>query len=483
MTERRDFINRLWPNSVFTRIAWALVAGILLVQVIGNSIWVYQIRQEVMKATRENTENLADALITTLRYVSKMPVSYRSIMLEQLREAGGSRFYITQNDAQIHIRPLADSPLNQQVVQQMTQRLDQEWAPKTISVVLASPIGLKVKDNGLLLDLPVYVASQHVILSPKPAPLLVVQVELESHAWIYMAALMPDPFFLDKYQPLTSDRILFQVLTVITILILLFFVVRWITKPMQLLSIAAEKFGRGEPHPPIQTAGTLEYSRTAHAFNEMEQRIQRYMEDRERLFISISHDLRTPITRLRLRAGMLDDEQQAEEFDEDLEELELMVNGALQTVRDTHIHENHRDVDVNKMLLRLIEPMHRAGKQIVFTPQTLPLIKARPLALKRALTNLLDNALHYGKSAEVSASADPGELTIRIRDHGPGIQGNTDTLFQPYTRLPHGKAHNSGGLGLGLNIAQNLIHSHGGELSLRNHPEGGLLVEIRLPIQ
>ncbi len=483
MTNGRKYWSRLRPDSVFNRIAWALVAGIVLVQVIGNSIWVDQIRQEVVKDTEENTRNLADALSTTLRYISKMPANYRAIMLEQLREAGGSRFYIAQNTQQIEIQSLPDSILSDLVITLIKKRLNQEWAPQNSKVILASPTDLKVKPNSYLLDLPAYIVSQHIILSPKPAPLLVVQIEVQHGVWIYMAALMPDPFFLDKYQPLTTDHIFLQMLTVITILILLFFVVRWITHPMQRLSIAAEKFGRGEPHSPIDTAGTLEYTRTAHAFNEMEQRIQRYMEDRERLFISISHDLRTPITRLRLRTGMLDDEQLAEEFDEDLEELELMVNGALQTVRDTNIHENHRDVDINKLLSRLIEPLQKSGRDIHFQPQSIPPVTARPLALKRALTNLLDNALHYGDKVEIATRVDPGELTIEIRDHGPGIKGNTDHLFQPYTRLPHGQSKNQQGLGLGLNIAQQLIHSHGGELSLRNHPQGGLLVEIRLPIQ
>lgn len=475
---------KIWfPQSVLSRLAWVLVTGILLVQFFGNTLWVYQIRQEVLSATEENTDNLADTINNTLRYLSKLPANYRSIALEQLREAGGTRFYMSLHDRPIAVQSLEETKLLDLVVSRMKSQLELEWAPKHIKVNLASPVDLTVRENGTLMtELPSYLNSQHLILSPRPAPLLVVQIELEPGVWAYLAALMPDPFFLDKYQPLTLDRIIFQSFTVFTVLALLFFIVRWITRPMEKLSKAAEKFGRGDSHEALDTAGTREYSKLATAFNLMEERIQRYMDDRERLFRSISHDLRTPITRLKLRTEMLDDEQTILEFEEELDELELMVNGALQTVRDSDIHENHVDTDINKLLLKIIEPMRRAGHEINFVPDNSTPIKAKPLALKRALTNLLDNAVFYGKRVKVTVIQNDAEIQIHIRDYGPGIEGNAEDVFEPYKRLAHGQSKRESGYGLGLNIAQNLIQGHGGSLTLQNHDEGGLIATVILPL-
>ena len=472
-----------WPQSVLSRLALAVIVGVLLVQWVGNSIWVYQIRQEVQAATAENTDNLADTLNNTLRYLSKLPSNYRLIALEQLREAGGTRFYISLHERELRVEPLPDSVLAAMVIRRMTDRLNLEWAPKAMAVVLASPIDLVVRENGTLLtDLPRYVNNQHLILSPKPAPLLVVQLEIEPGVWAYVAALMPDPFFLDSYNPLTIDRLFFQTLTVLTVLLMLIVIVRWITKPMALLANAAGKFGRGDRHEPLPTRGTREYTKLATAFNEMEERLMRYMEDRERLFSSISHDLRTPITRLKLRAELLDNDQTGADFTEDLDELELMVIGALQLVRDSDIHENNGSVDINRMISRLIEPMVRAGHPIQFEPGQLATLSAKPLALKRALTNLIDNAIFYGKRADISVTHNEAELQVVIRDYGPGIDGDTERLFEPFSRLNHGREQREDGFGLGLNIAQHLINGHGGSLSLANHETGGLVATVRIPL-
>ena len=475
---------RQWlPQSVLSRLALAVIVGVLLVQWVGNSIWVYQIRKEVQAATAENTDNLADTLNNTLRYLSKLPSNYRLIALEQLREAGGTRFYISLHERKLQVQPLPDSVLASLVIQRMTDRLNVEWAPKAIEVVLASPIDLVVRDNDTLLtEMPRYVNNQHLILSPKPAPLLVVQLEIEPDVWAYVAALMPDPFFLDSHNPLTIDRLFFQTLTVLTVLLMLMVIVRWITKPMALLANAAGKFGRGDRHEPLPTRGTREYTKLATAFNEMEERLMRYMQDRERLFSSISHDLRTPITRLKLRAELLDNDQTGADFTEDLDELELMVIGALQLVRDSDIHENNADVDINRLILRLIEPMLRAGHPIRFEPGQLATLSAKPLALKRALTNLIDNAIFYGKRADISVTHNEAELQVVIRDYGPGIDGDAERLFKPFSRLNHGREQREDGFGLGLNIAQHLINGHGGSLALANHEERGLVVTVRIPL-
>jgi signal transduction histidine kinase len=267
------------------------------------------------------------------------------------------------------------------------------------------------------------------------------------------------------------------------VLLLCILVVRSITRPLAALSDAASAFGQGhdEGARPLPETGSREFINTARAFSAMRERIQRYIEDRERLFISISHDLRTPITRLKLRSELLDDEALRNEFEEDLDELDMMVKGALQCVKDSDIHENPAEVKLDALLGRLVRSARLAGHEVGFAESGLS-VRAKPLALKRAIGNLLDNALFYGKRAEISVGGETGAITIAVRDHGPGVPEDAfASLFDPYVRLAHGREQNDGGMGLGLGIARSVIEAHGGQLILENHQEGGLNATIRLP--
>ena len=294
---------------------------------------------------------------------------------------------------------------------------------------------------------------------------------------------MPNPYFLQSSNPWTLDRVLLQALSLAAVLLLSILVVRWTTRPLAALSDAAEAFGRGETPPPLPQTGSREFVQTARAFSGMRERIQRYLEDRERLFVSISHDLRTPITRLKLRTELLDDDVQRNEFHDDLDELDMMVKGALQCVKDSDIHENATEVRLDPLLQRMVRGTQLAGHEVHYVETDLS-VKAKPLALKRAIGNLLDNALFYGKTAHLSACREGANVVIRIRDDGPGVAEEAfASLFQPYVRLEHGREQNAHGMGLGLGIARSIVQAHGGELTLANHRDGGLEATIRLPAQ
>ena len=228
-------------------------------------------------------------------------------------------------------------------------------------------------------------------------------------------------------------------------------------------------------------ARTAEVLQQKDALETAQAQLQRYLEDRERLFISISHDLRTPITRLKLRSELLDDDAVREEFHEDLDDLDMMVKGALQTVKDSDIHENTTAVRLDALIGRMLRSAQLAGHEIAYTPAGL-MVQAKPLALKRAIGNLLDNALFYGKRASIATERRDGMVRIAIHDDGPGVPpAALATLFDPHVRLEHGRAQNASGLGLGLGIARGIVEAHGGMLLLENHPEGGLLATILLP--
>ena len=280
---------------------------------------------------------------------------------------------------------------------------------------------------------------------------------------------------------MSFDRLGLQGLSLAAVLLLSIMVVRWITRPLAALSDAAEAFGKGEHMPELPETGSREFINTARAFSAMRQRIQRYLEDRERLFISISHDLRTPITRLKLRSELLDDDVLRGEFEEDLDDLDMMVKGALQFVKDSDIHENPTEVRLDSLIRRLVRSAHLAKHKVLFE-ETGVSVRAKPLALKRAIGNLLDNALFYGERAEISVQAKANSVLIQVRDHGPGVPEDAlPNLFDPYVRLIHGRQQNDTGMGLGLGIARSVIEAHGGTLVLANHPEGGLNAVITLP--
>jgi signal transduction histidine kinase len=174
-----------------------------------------------------------------------------------------------------------------------------------------------------------------------------------------------------------------------------------------------------------------------------------------------------------------------DEFHEDLDELDLMVKTALQIVKDTDIHENRVPVRIDLVLQKMVRDARMAGQRIVLEERPLTVF-GKPLALKRALGNLLDNAVFYGGSGagsvELRMQADEDQVLLTVRDHGPGVPEQAlDQLGQPYTRLAHGRQAREEGLGLGLSIVRDIVADHGGSLRFRNHPEGGLEVQLSLP--
>lgn len=480
-------LDWMLPNSLLGRLSVVMIFGVLVTQVAGGMIWAAQLRSKSEAETRVAAQHLAHSASVAIRYFLSLPANYRPLMIQQLREMGGTRFFINANSAVVPVTPIGQNPLAAVAIDVAAQTLrdDLPFMPEA-RLDFAWPDNLQVSSDGLKVgDLPDNWV-QHILLTkPNSAPVLVIQMQVENGRWLYLAALMPNPYFLDSGNPLWLDRLVLQGLSLAAILLLTILVVRWTTRPLAALADAAEAFGKGETVPELPGTGSREYVKTARAFSGMRERIKRYLEDRERLFVSISHDLRTPITRLKLRTELMDDDDMRTEFHDDLDELDMMVKGALQSVKDSDIHENRTEVRLDALVTRMIRDAKMAGHEIAFTPSGITVI-AKPLALKRAIGNLFDNALYYGQRVEIairpSAGVGADLVEIEIRDHGPGVPEDAmGTLFQPYVRLEHGRAQNSGGMGLGLGISRNIVQAHGGELLLRNHPEGGLIATIILP--
>ncbi|WP_055733507.1 ATP-binding protein [Agarivorans gilvus] len=473
----KAFIERIKPNSLLARMLLLLLLAIGLAQGVSSFIWFYQLRQSETEGLRSTSENLALSLASTVTFFESLPSEYRHIVLDQLRKMGGTRFFVSLNKEFINIQPIPDSHRKNVVIQTVGEVLHRELARSPmIDVDFAMPEQLKILKNDVYLkDLPSSWASHTLQIKPLNPPILVTQIELESGEWIYLAALLPAPYMSLKDNLLPQDRVMFIALMTFFLLLFTFVLVRRQTRPLRRLAKAASSLTIDLFQPPLVEEGSDEIRKATRAFNAMQNKLKRYIEDRELLFRSISHDLKTPITRLRLRAELLDDDQVIDAFNRDLDELEIMAKGALQTVKDTDIHENLSDINIMTHLKHCIEPY--ADKVALFgdTPRS---YRGKPLAIKRCISNLVENGIKYGSAIEIYLLDDDNELCLLFVDHGPGIpEDRLKDVFNPYVRLSQDQA----GSGLGLGIARNIAHAHGGDISLQNLPQGGLEVKLQLP--
>ncbi len=279
----------------------------------------------------------------------------------------------------------------------------------------------------------------------------------------------------------------FLVMTVLGA-IMIAWAVRRLLSPVKTLAAAAEALGRDVANAPsLPETGPREIATAAVAFNTMAARIRRFVEDRTFLLTAIGHDLRTPITRLKLRAEYMEDEEQRTKMLADLDEMEAMVAATLAFGRDSTATAPLVRLDLASLLRTILDeaadgaPQHAAALDFA-GPDHLP-ITARPLALKRAFTNLIGNALKYGDAAHVTLHKPfKGQVRIDIDDVGPGIPPEEmERVFEPFHRLESSRNRETGGSGLGLSIARNILRAHGGDIQLINLPERGLRASVTLP--
>jgi signal transduction histidine kinase len=258
--------------------------------------------------------------------------------------------------------------------------------------------------------------------------------------------------------------------------------VRWITRPLSTLAAAAESLGEDINRPPLAERGPTEVRLAARAFNTMQGRLARFINDRTRVLGAMSHDLKTPLTRIRLRAELLDDAEVRGKFLKDVEEMQSMITQALDFMRDATSREPSQPLDVMALLESMQDDYRDAGRPFEVRGATKGAYSGRPLALRRCLANLIDNAIRYGGASSVEVEERPGELAIRVLDDGPGIpEADLERAFEPFFRVEASRSRDTGGTGLGLGIARNIARAHGGDVTLRNRGEGGLEATLTLP--
>jgi signal transduction histidine kinase len=257
---------------------------------------------------------------------------------------------------------------------------------------------------------------------------------------------------------------------------------RWLSRPINQMARAASELGESLERAPLdETRGPSEIRQASKVFNQMQARLKKQIAERNRFLAAVSHDLRTPITRLKLRAEKIDAQDLQEDIRSDLNEMTAMIDATLDYLRGDERPEDLCLLDVSSLVHSLAENAEERGEIVTVSGIAQP-IMAQPMTLQRCLNNLIENALRYGDRADIELDDTGDKLIISIRDAGAGIpEDQLEAVFAPFYRLDQSRSRNTGGVGLGLSIARDIAQKLGGSLALRNAPEGGLVATLALP--
>ena len=254
------------------------------------------------------------------------------------------------------------------------------------------------------------------------------------------------------------------------------------TRPLRKFAYAADRLGVDVNAPPLPEKGSRELRNATRAFNQMQERLKRFIDDRTQMFAAISHDLRTSLTRLRLRSEFIEDEEQKAKALADLDEMEQMLSETLAFARDDNKTEATTKFDLGQLLHSLGDDLSDMGHTATYEGPAHAIFKGRPVALRRAFANLANNAVSYGKEVDIALSAAPDEVVVEFRDRGPGIpEDHREKVFAPFFRLETSRNRETGGTGLGMSVARNIARQHGGDIELLDRDGGGLIVRMVLP--
>lgn len=452
-------MKRLLPNSLFGRLILVLFAGLLISQLFSQFI-NHEERGLLLSenASRQAAQHIADTVQ----------------LLEPLSPEARERAVSLWPNIRLRDHPISMRgryPASSRSENRFSTRLTQILGPDyRYSVSPISPRMMRGEHHKRA-------RSGEYESNPANSVAFLVQVPLKDGQWVIFTSSIPKASSWLPSRALTNIGLLLLV-----VLALSYLAVRSLTRPLQRLSKAADALGRNINQPPISETGPTEVRQVARAFNLMQGRLQNYIQDRTHIFSAMSHDLKTPITRMRLRTDLLDDDLLRERFEKDLKEMETMVTEALAFMKGLDNHTPAQAINPLALLQSIQTDYLEANKPVSLEGQGTPPLWGQAALLKRALVNLIDNALFYGQKADIQLEHDAKGLSIDIVDEGPGIDPEMqEKVFQPFYRIETSRNRDTGGTGLGLSIARNIIHSHGGDLTLHNHPNGGLKVSIYLP--
>lgn len=462
---------RVIPRSLFGQTLFVLLAGLIASHLVGS--WIYSAdRGQIVRAVGGLV--IAQRITNLARLVSDAPSAWRA----RIVTASSDETFDVALSAEPPRTVLADddTPAAEALKQLLVEQLSLDGT--------ALPLVSASQPRGMMLGM----AQRKMGQSPMMhgfgglGPFagfreLQVAIPLQGGQWLTFTTVLPESGAAFSLRFLVSMGIM----AVITLLVAIW-VVRRVTAPLTALSKAALRLGEDLNAPPMPEIGTVETRQAAHAFNTMQARLRGMIDDRTKMLAAISHDFRTPLTLLRLRVENVEDPVEREKMLSTIAELDSMVAATLEFASGSARQAPRRPTDLTALIASITDDLADGGLQVSMEAARPVIYACDPATLKRALTNLIDNAMKYGGCARVAIRETPQAIEITIDDTGPGIPEEELThVFEPLYRLESSRNRETGGMGLGLAITLSIIRAHGGRLILSNRPERGLRALIAFP--
>ncbi len=438
-------MRRLVPDTLAGRTIVILVIGLGLFHL--WSIWIYRIGTEnLLGSTRE--QGLAEHLVSAARALDELPPDQRESTAHAL----------SSPDLEIHWSPaseVGDPTLDTPPLAALRQRIDR-LAPG----FAGERLRFGYSDEAEL--------HRHLLLA---------SMQLGDDSWVTFGLSAFRQGGAVEHDVLGSLTAMAAGIIIVSVLL-----VRSMTAPLRALANAADRLGTDISAQGAPESGPREIRQVARAFNTMRSRIRRLITDRTQTLAAVSHDLKTPLTRLRLRAEFVADAELRTAIDADLDEMQHMINSALAFLRGDETGEESRTSDIASILKTICDHLGDTGHDVRLTGDAFAPLHCKPLAIKRAFSNLIENALKYGGRARVRLAVGPNEVIVTIEDDGPGIaEGERERVFDPFYRIEGSRSRETGGSGLGLTVARTMVRAHGGDIRLDAAAGGGLRVVVALP--
>lgn len=428
----------LVPRTLFGRLALIMTVGLIVAQLAGTALHLSERQRSLSEAV---SGEMAQRLAAMHRALNSQATSQRATLAEHL------------STDRLMLTVASDAPPARDVVSALpafAERLRKQIAPGFEIRPLALP------GHGRF-GFDVY-------------------IQLEGLQWLRIQGEAPDAIFAQPWHVLINLGVMLIAITAIVIV-----VARAAVRPLTRLASAAHDLADDLNHPPLDVQGPSEVRAAVTAFNTMQTRIRHNIEERERFLAAVSHDLKTPLTRLRLRAAMLGAEAQGDAILNDVQDMQSLIDDALGFLRGRVVDEPTQAIDLVALIESVADDFAHESEVSLDLPSALR-INGQPRALQRALRNLVQNALKYGRSAEIHVDASQAPLVLTVCDQGPGLaQDELEAVFEPFYRVEDSRNRDTGGAGLGLAIVRQVARNHGGDVTLRNRPEGGLCARWLLP--
>lgn len=466
-------MTRLWPSGLAARLVILLVSTLAVAQ----AVVVFVLYDEQRAVVETMARGLALNQAVTL---ARLLTTYPETETPRLTAAFGSKMtcarVLRDRDT---VRPSPESETERHLTDQLGRMLHGDFSGQPSVALTRASTGTEPCADVMSGELPPFADPTRPPLRPEGAYAATMTIPLNGGRTLVYTSFIERPS-LPKWVAGLSFLISAVAVGAVALVS-----VRHQTRALRDLTEAAERLGRGEDVPPLSARGPVEIALAISAFDTMRDRLHRYMSDRLKLLAAVSHDLRTPLTTLRLKAEFADDEAVRDDLVATIDELTAITESTLTFSRAEASHEATEIVDVAELLAEVADEFRLNYADVTIAPLaegTTVRSIGRPVALRRAVRNLIDNAIRYGRRARISIDVDEQGVLIRIDDDGSGIsETQIEDAFEPFVRLEPSRSRETGGSGLGLPITRNIVQRHGGTIRLINRPEGGLTVELRLP--